>query len=110
MCTRTQLPLLTQIHILVKKPLSMGPVAEVSLPQNVSSALTTRQAGVSSEVKALSWRMQNRLHTKYIKLKLRKKEENKSIVSVARELSGFLWELMNKCNLPIPEYANAPLK
>ena len=79
-------------------------------PPNISSALTTRQAGVSSEVKALSWRMQNRLHTRYIKLKMRKKEENKCIVAVARELSAFLWELMNKCNLPIPQYAATPIQ
>lgn len=79
-------------------------------PPRVSSALTTRQEGVSSEVKELSWRMQNRLHSRYIKLKLRKKEENKCIVAVARELAAFIWELVNKCNLPIPEYALTPIK
>ena len=46
--------------------------------------------------------MQNRLHTRYIKLKARGKRENKAIVAIARELRAFIWELQNKLNLPIP--------
>ena len=72
-------------------------------PPKISPSLTTRQQGISKEVKALSWRMQNRLNKKYVKLKMRRKEENKCIVAVARELVGFIWELQNKCNLPIPD-------
>jgi transposase len=68
----------------------------------VSAALSRRQEGQSKEVKALSWRMQNRLHTRYIKLKLRGKRENKVIVAIARELCAFIWELQNKLDLPIP--------
>jgi transposase len=79
-------------------------------PPKVSAALTSRQAGISTEVKALSWRMQNRLHKRYVKLKLRGKEENKCIIAVARELSAFLWELMNKCDLPIPESSSLPVR
>jgi transposase len=62
----------------------------------VSSQLTLRQQGQRKEVKALSWRMQNRLHSRYVKLKMRGKRENKVIVAIARELCGFLWELQNK--------------
>ena len=69
----------------------------------VGPALTTRQEGQSKEVKELSWRMQNRLNNRYVKLKLRGKRENKAIIAVARELSAFIWELQNKLNLPIPE-------
>ncbi len=68
----------------------------------IGSALTNRQLGQSKEVKELSWRMQNRLHNKYVKLKARGKKENKAIVGVARELSAFIWELQVKLNLPIP--------
>jgi len=70
----------------------------------VGAALTSRQIGAKKEVKELSWRMQNRLHKRYVKLKMRKKEENKCLVAVARELVGFIWELQNKCNLTIPSY------
>jgi len=43
-------------------------------------------------VKALSWRAQNRLSSRYRRLKLRGKRENKVIVAVARELCAFVWE------------------
>ena len=64
--------------------------------------LSRRQAGQGKKVKELFWRMQNRLHKRYVKLKMRGKRENKVIVAIARELSAFLWELQNKIVLPIP--------
>ena len=74
----------------------------------ISAALTTRQEKQSKEVKALSWRMQNRLHSRYVKLKARGKRENIVMVAIARELCGFIWELQNKLHLPIPE--SGPVK
>jgi hypothetical protein len=71
----------------------------------ISTALTTRQEGQSEEIKALSWRMQNRLHSRYVKLKARGKTETKIIVAVARELCAFIWELQVKLKLPIPGMA-----
>lgn len=69
----------------------------------IGAALTTRQIGLTDEVKNLSWRMQNRLNKRYVKLKMRGKNENKCIVAIARELVAFIWELQNKCNLTMPE-------
>jgi len=74
----------------------------------ISKALTTRQEGQPKQVKELAWRMQNRLHKRYVKLKMRGKRENKCIVAIARELSAFIWELQNKLQLPIPE--SGPMK
>jgi transposase len=71
-------------------------------PPRISPALTTRQEGQSEDVKALAWRMQNRLYNRYVKLKARGKTETKIIVAIARELSAFIWELQVKLNLPIP--------
>ncbi len=68
----------------------------------VSAALSRRQEGQSKAVKELAWRMQNRLHSRYVKLKMRGKRENKVIVAIARELCAFIWELQNKIELPIP--------
>lgn len=68
----------------------------------IGAALSQRQVGQCKEVKALSWRMQHRLHRRYVKLKARGKRENKAIVAIAREMAAFLWELQNKLNLPIP--------
>jgi transposase len=60
---------------------------------NVSDLLTTRQEGLPHDVKALSWRAQNRLCTRYRRLKARGLHENKAAIAVARELSAYLWEL-----------------
>jgi transposase len=68
----------------------------------ISSALSKRQQGQKKEVRELAWRMQNRLHKRYLKLKARGKREQKAIVALARELSAFIWELHNKINLPKP--------
>lgn len=69
----------------------------------IGPALSKRQETQPKEVKELSWRMQHRLHKRYVKLKARGKRENKVIVAIARELAAFLWELQNKLDLPIPE-------
>ena len=63
------------------------------LPPKVSAQLTGRQQGQSREVKALSWRAQNRLSGKYRKLIARGLHRNKAVTAVARELAGFLWEI-----------------
>ena len=44
----------------------------------IGSALTTRQEGQPKEVKELSWRMQNRLHKRYVKLKARGQKRKQS--------------------------------
>lgn len=59
----------------------------------VNAALSYRQDGQSQEVKKLSWRAQNRLFDRHVKLSMRKLHHNKVTVAVARELSAFIWEL-----------------
>ena len=59
----------------------------------VSKELSDRQTGLSREIKALSWRAQKRLHSRYVKLRMRRLHENKIKVAIARELVGFIWEL-----------------
>ena len=63
------------------------------LPPKVSKELTRRQEGLSREVKELSWRAQNRLHRRYLRLLMRGLHQNKIIVAIARELAAFIWEL-----------------
>ena len=65
----------------------------------VGQQLTQRQEGQSREVRAISWRAQNRLHDRYKKLKARQKCHNKVIVALARELLGFLWELYRQVEI-----------
>jgi len=63
-------------------------------PPKVSNELSRRQQGQSAEVRAISWRAQNRLHRRYTRLLARRLQRNKAIVAIARELCGFIWELL----------------
>ena len=63
-------------------------------PPKVSKELSRRQEGQSQQVRAISWRAQNRLHQRYTRLLARRLHRNKAIVAIARELCGFIWELL----------------
>ena len=63
-------------------------------PPKVSKELSRRQEGQSPAVRAISWRAQNRLHHRYTRLLARRLQRNKAIVAIARELCGFIWELL----------------
>ena len=63
-------------------------------PPKVSKELSRRQQGQGQEVRAISWRAQNRLHHRYTRLLGRRLQRNKAMVAIARELCGFIWELL----------------
>jgi transposase len=63
-------------------------------PPKVSAHLSRRQQGQPQEVRAISWRAQNRLHRRYSQLLARRLQRNKAMVAIARELCGFIWELL----------------
>jgi transposase len=63
-------------------------------PPKVSQELSRRQQGQPAQVRAISWRAQNRLHCRYTRLLARRLQRNKAIVAIARELCGFIWELL----------------
>ena len=64
-------------------------------PPKVSKELSRRQEGQSQQVRAISWRAQNRLHQRYTRLLARRLQRNKAIVAIAREsFCGFIWELL----------------
>src|SRR5437764_2818989 len=65
-------------------------------PPKVSKELSRRQEGQSAQVRAISWRAQNRLHRRYTRLLARRLQRNKAMVAVARELCGFIWELLRR--------------
>jgi transposase len=64
-------------------------------PPKVSKELSRRQQGQPREVRALSWRAQNRLHARFARLSARRLQRNKALVAIARELCGFIWELLH---------------
>jgi len=63
-------------------------------PPKVSKELSRRQEGQPREVRALSWKAQNRLHGRFARLSARRLQRNKAMVAIARELCGFIWELL----------------
>jgi transposase len=67
-------------------------------PPKVSKELSRRQQNQSRVVRALSWKAQNRLHQRYCRLMARRLQRNKVMVAVARELCGFIWELLRTQN------------
>ncbi|MEP6956055.1 MAG: IS110 family transposase [Chthoniobacterales bacterium] len=76
-------------------------------PPKVSKELSKRQEGHSREVRAISWRAQTRLHTRFTRLTARRLQRNKALVAIARELCGFVWEVLRtqSCYTARPELA-----
>ena len=62
-------------------------------PPKVSKELSKRQEGLSREVRAVSWRAQERLHRRFWRLLKRGVHRNKVVIAIARELTAFVWEL-----------------
>jgi transposase len=62
----------------------------------VGPSLKKRQLELSDEIKAISWKAQNRLHRKYVAMVARGKPKQKAVVAVARELLGFIWSVANQ--------------
>jgi len=59
----------------------------------IYGALRKRQAGQSEEVKAIAWKAQHRLSSRYWKLTAKGKPHQKAVTAVARELLGFIWAI-----------------
>jgi transposase len=73
-------------------------------PPKVSQELSRRQEGQPRAVIMLSWKAQNRLHQRFMRLAARRLQRNKALVAIARELCGFIWALLReqKCYLQEP--------
>jgi len=64
-------------------------------PLKESKRLAERRVGTSEQVITYADKAMSRLHGKFYKMLARGKEQNIAITSVARELSGFIWGVMN---------------
>jgi transposase len=60
---------------------------------SIGGALRKRQQGLSEEVKAIAWKAQHRLHSRYRRLTAKGKIRQQVITAVARELLGFIWSI-----------------
>ena len=59
----------------------------------IGATLRTRQAPVGSEVKAIAWKAQHRLHARYRHLLAKGKCKQHVVTAVGRELLGFIWAI-----------------
>jgi transposase len=67
----------------------------------LGDTLKERQLGQPPGVVAHSWKAQHRLHKKFWRIAMRK-ERQKAVVAVARELAGFAWAIMvNRFDVPV---------
>lgn len=81
--------------------------AHYRMPPKVSKALSKRQEGLSREVKAISWKAQNRLNKRWYILSFRGLHFNKIRTATARELAAFIWELAMLIEQPSSSPSNA---
>jgi len=80
-------------------------------PARLSAALQKRQQDQPKAVREIAWRAQLRLAKRYRHLGARKLALNKICVAIARELSGFAWDIARQVKpLPpkCPPYAILP--
>jgi transposase len=59
----------------------------------IGATLRARQRGVSEEIKAIAWKAQHRLHTRYGRLLAKGKLKPQVVTAVGRELLGFIWAI-----------------
>jgi transposase len=74
-----------------------------ALAPKISKELSLRQDGIPREILSISWKAQNRLHLRLLRLLARRVPRNKALVAVARELCGFIWAVLRCC----PCYINS---
>jgi transposase len=60
---------------------------------SVQGGLRKRQEGQSDAVKAMAWKAQHRLHTRYRKMSGLGKHHGRVVTAVSRELVGFVWAI-----------------
>lgn len=71
-------------------------------PAKVSVEMEKRQATLPQPVKDIAWRAQLRLCKRYQRLLQRGKHRNVVVVAIARELVGYLWEIVQHTPITSP--------
>jgi transposase len=69
-------------------------------PARVSRALLKRQEGQAEQVRAISWKAQTRLCSRYRRLWAKGKVTQVITTAIARELCGFMWAIANEVEIP----------
>jgi transposase len=61
--------------------------------ESMSYEIRKRNDGVSTEVREIAWKAQQRLHRRYRRLVGRGKSKQQTVTAIARELAGFVWAI-----------------
>lgn len=70
-------------------------------PARIGRRLQIRSEALPSEIRAIAWKAQLRLSSRYRKLALRGKSSQLIVTALARELSGFVWDIARKTPLSV---------
>ncbi|MFN0244653.1 MAG: transposase [Planctomycetota bacterium] len=62
--------------------------------------LQRRQAGLDEAVIDIAWKTQKRLYDRYRRMRARGKEQNVTIIALAREMLGFIWSIGQRVAQP----------
>jgi transposase len=54
-----------------------------------------RRQSPDPAIREIAWKAQQRLHSRYVRLKAKGKCHNKVLIAIAREKLGFIWEIAN---------------
>lgn len=76
-------------------------IQHASLPPKVSKHLSARQEGQPEVYRRIGWKMQNRLYKRHWHLTNRHLMPAKVKVALARELCGFVWDLLRQVPAPM---------
>jgi hypothetical protein len=66
----------------------------------VSPIIAKRQAELPNAVTDIAWAAQLRLCERYRRLAARRVPTNKIVVAIARELTGFIWDIARQVTPP----------
>jgi transposase len=66
------------------------------LPARITPIIAKRQERVSEPIRALAWKAQQRLCSRYRRLAARHLHANKIVTALARELTGFVWAIVRE--------------
>jgi len=80
-------------------------VQSAANPPRMSAPLTLRQEGQPQAYRALAWKVQVRLHKRYWHLTRRGVMAGKVKIALARELAGFVWDLLRQVPPPVSRSA-----
>ena len=69
------------------------------LPARVTPIIARRQSALPKSIRDIAWKAQLRLCARWRRLAARRVPQNKIVVAIARELSGFVWAIARETDL-----------